>query len=100
MFDLDWYRARAGIDADIDPIKHYLIEGWRVGLEPCGGFEGALLFPYYQSAGYSGPPAVTYLKLRAAGGRAYPTLGAVEHWAPSIRESDLFDADDMQLALV
>src|SRR6266436_3056092 len=28
LFDLDWYRARAKIDSDIDAIEHYLLQGW------------------------------------------------------------------------
>jgi glycosyltransferase involved in cell wall biosynthesis len=94
LFDLDWYRVRAGIDADIDAVEHYLILGWRRGLEPGPAFEGGTLYPYFHSAEYVKPPAITYLQLRAAGRPAYATLGGCEKWAAWIRKSDLFNATE------
>jgi len=92
LFDHNTYRAAAGIDAAIDAVEHYLVEGWRTGLEPGPGFQGEFLYPYYRSVGYFGPPAITHLKLRAAGAPAYATLAEAEHWAAPIRGSALFDA--------
>ena len=92
LLDPEWYRARAGIGSDIDTVEHYLLTGWRLGLEPAPTFKGELLYPYFQSAGYSRPPAITYLQLRAAGKPAYSSLADAEDWAALIRESDLFDA--------
>jgi glycosyltransferase involved in cell wall biosynthesis len=94
LFDFDWYRVRAGIDADIDAVEHYLILGWRRGFEPGPAFEGSGLYPYFHSAGYLKPPAITYLQFRAAGRPAYATLGACEKWAGRIRKSDLFNATE------
>jgi ubiquinone/menaquinone biosynthesis C-methylase UbiE/glycosyltransferase involved in cell wall biosynthesis len=92
LLDAEWYRARSGIDRDDDPVEHYLRHGWQAGIEPNGSFEGRLLYPYFENAGYSAPPAITYLRLRAAGGPVYATLAEAEHWAAAIRSSDLFDA--------
>src|SRR5262245_29962537 len=57
LFDPDFYRETAGIDKSIDLIEHYLLHGWRAGLEPNASFEGSFLYPYYESAGFGGPPA-------------------------------------------
>src|ERR1700730_17043740 len=94
LFDLEWYRARAGIDADVDAIEHYLVEGWRAGLEPNAGLEGTFLYSYFSSAGRHAPPAITFLQLRAAGAPVYATAADAEQWAAVIRNSDLFDAAD------
>ena len=55
------YRARAGLSAEIDPVRHYLEEGWRQGLQPYDSFEGEFLRPYYEASGLEGPPALTWL---------------------------------------
>jgi glycosyltransferase involved in cell wall biosynthesis len=91
LFDNNSYRAAARIAPEADAIEHYLIEGWRSGLEPNPGFEGASLHPYYSSVGYAGPPAITHLRLRAAGAPAYATLKDAEAWAAAVRGSELFD---------
>src|SRR5262249_5092218 len=54
-------------------------------------FEGAFLQPYFSSAGFSGPPALTYLTLRDAGWPVYATRAEAEEIAETIRTSDLFD---------
>jgi glycosyltransferase involved in cell wall biosynthesis len=92
LFDLNNYRKSAGIGADIDAIEHYLAKGWQTGLEPSPDFQGELLYSYFRSAGYFGPPAITYLKLRSAGGAAYTSLADAEYWAGPIRHSNMFNA--------
>jgi len=91
VFDQQAYRAAAGIGENVAAAEHYLAVGWRQGLEPGPKFEGAFLQPYYRSAGFAGPPALTYLLLRAAGRPAYATRAAAEAVASVIRASDLFD---------
>ncbi|MEA2905394.1 MAG: hypothetical protein QOI12_2781 [Alphaproteobacteria bacterium] len=91
IFDADAYSAATGIDP-ASAAKHYLAEGWLQGHEPCPGFEGRFLYPYYRSVGFSGCPAMTYLTLRAAGWPVFPNRAAVEHLAEFIRSNNLFDA--------
>ena len=93
LFDLNWYRGRATLEPGIDAVEHYLLSGWRLGFEPAPDFEGELLYPYFMSAGYPKPPAITYLQLRAAGQPAYRRLSDAEVWAAAIRTSKRFNAD-------
>jgi len=86
------YRAAAKLDPTVNAAEHYLKVGWRQGLEPGPRFEGAFLHPYFASAGFSGPPAITYLTLRDAGWPVYATRAEAEATAGLIRSSDLFDA--------
>ena len=86
------YRVVARIGSKADPVAHYLVSGWKRDLDPGPGFHGKELYPYYCSVGFSGPPAITYLNLRAAGAPAYATLAEAERWAAPIRRSKLFDA--------
>jgi glycosyltransferase involved in cell wall biosynthesis len=92
LFDAYWYRATAGIEAAVGAAEHYLTIGWRQGLEPGPEFEGRFLYPYYVSAGFAGPPALTYMRLRAAGWPVYATRAQAETIAASLRASSLFDA--------
>jgi glycosyltransferase involved in cell wall biosynthesis len=92
LFDEAAYRAASGVDESANAAEHYLTVGWREGVEPGPEFEGAFLHPYYRSAGFDGPPVITYLVLRAAGWPVYPTRDAAEAIASTIRTSDLFDA--------
>ena len=93
LLDPEAYRAAAEIDAQADPAEHYLLEGWRAGVEPGPRIEGRALYPYFRSVGCSGPPAITYLKLRASGASAVATPADAQAWAAIIRSSPLFDAD-------
>src|ERR1700674_1648726 len=92
IFDAAAYRAAVGVFCQIDAAGHYLREGWRQGLEPAPWFEGSFLYPYFRSAGFNGPPAITYLTLRAHGAEIYPTRVAAQRVAAVIRASGLFDA--------
>lgn len=92
LFDIEWYRAKAGLEAGVDAVEHYLRQGWRAGLEPGPEFEGSRLYSYFRTAGFRGPPAVTYSRLRAEGHPAFKTLNEAERWAAFIRTSELFDA--------
>jgi glycosyltransferase involved in cell wall biosynthesis len=92
LLDADAYRAAAGINAAINAAEHYLTAGWHQGLEPGPKFEGGFLDPYFRSAGFAGPPAMTYIRLRAAGLPVYATRAQAEPIAALIRDSNLFDA--------
>jgi len=93
LFDLDAYRAAAGIGTQEDPIKHYLREGWTAGLEPNSAFEGRWLYPFFQSAGLNAPPALTFVTLRAANWPVFENRAAAKRVAAVIRASGLFDAN-------
>src|SRR5450759_479721 len=71
IFDESYYRAAAGLSSSEDAARHYLLNGWRAGIEPSSGFEGAFLAPYLETAGFVGPPAITYAMFRAAGWAVY-----------------------------
>jgi len=92
LFDAETYRAAARIDGGTDALRHYLLEGWRAGIEPGPSFEGRFLYPYYRSAGFFDPPAITYVTLRAAGWPVYSTRAQAEWTAAVVRASELFDA--------
>jgi glycosyltransferase involved in cell wall biosynthesis len=62
------------------------------GIIPGPRLEGAFLQPYFSSAGFSGPPAITYLTLRDAGWPVYATRAEAEEIAETIRADNLFDA--------
>src|SRR5437764_6719272 len=71
IFDSDAYRALARLPPDVNAAEHYLLEGWRRGLEPGPNFNGHSLYKYYCSVGFSGPPALSYLMLRTGGRAAF-----------------------------
>jgi glycosyltransferase involved in cell wall biosynthesis len=91
LFDADAYRAAAGIDAATNAAEHYLAVGWRQKIDPGPDFEGRFLEPYFRSAGFDGPPAMTYIRLRATGWPVYATHAQAEPVATFIRTSNLFD---------
>jgi glycosyltransferase involved in cell wall biosynthesis len=92
LLDEASYRAAAKLDPTAIAAEHYLTIGWRQGLEPGPRFDGAFLHSYFASAGFSAPPAITYLTLRDAGWPVYATRAEAEAIAGLIRASDLFDA--------
>lgn len=92
IFDAKAYRVLAGIPSGVDAAEHYLVEGWRRGLEPGPNFEGRFLYPYYCSVGFSGPPALTYLMLRTSGPAAFRTRAGANAAASVVRGSEHFDA--------
>src|SRR5262249_50940092 len=89
--DEDTYRAAAGIDTTVSVAEHYLTLGWRQGIQPGPQFEGGFLAPYYHSIGLTGPPALTYLKLRQYEWPVYATRAEAEAVAQISRADDLFD---------
>jgi glycosyltransferase involved in cell wall biosynthesis len=96
-FDADWYRHaadRTGSPSEL--IEHYLETGWSIGLEPNRVFEGAWLYPYFRSAGFSDPPLLTYLALRAANWPVFETRARCESVAAIVRASKSFDAEHYQ----
>jgi glycosyltransferase involved in cell wall biosynthesis len=93
IFDAEAYSAAAGLESSDGAAEHYLVTGWRNGIEPAPHFEGAFLLPYFRALGLSQPPAITYLMLRSAGWPVYPTRARAEAVASIIRGSNLFDAN-------
>ncbi|MEA2952042.1 MAG: hypothetical protein QOJ96_1562 [Alphaproteobacteria bacterium] len=93
IFDAAVYRSAAGLATEQNAAEHYLIQGWRDGLEPGPGLEGNFLYPFFQTIGFGGPPAITFLNLRAAGWVVYPTRAHAEHLAAMVRTSGFLDAD-------
>lgn len=91
IFDRRFYRERTGLRGTSDPLRHYLLHGWRT-VEPGPDFHGAFLRPYYATLGCFGPPAVTYAMLRSAGWPVYASQDRVESLADIVRVSTLFDA--------
>src|SRR5262249_37389008 len=94
VFDASYYLHAAGPIASGSPIEHYLLRGWREGLEPAADFEGGWLYPYFASAGFTGPPALTYATLRRAGAPVYATRKSAEKVAKLVRNTGLFNAKD------
>jgi len=92
FFDAQAYRKAAGLDGTTNASEHYLRDGWRANYEPGPGFEGAFLYPYFRSAGFNGPPAITYVTLQCAGWPTYPTRASAESMVALVRNSGLFDA--------
>ena len=94
LLDRDSYRARAGLDVNSNAAEHYLLHGWKAGIEPCRNFEGSFLYPYFRTIGLEGPPAITFITLRAAGWITYPSRAHAENLATLIRDSAFFDAEN------
>jgi glycosyltransferase involved in cell wall biosynthesis len=99
LFDQASYRAAAKLAPTVNAAEHYLTVGWQQGIEPGPRFEGGFLQPYFSSAGFVGPPAITYLTLRDAGWPVYATRAQAEEVACPIRASDLFDASGYRARL-
>ena len=93
IFDESYYRAAAGLSSSEDAARHYLLYGWKAGIEPSRGFEGAFLAPYFEMAGFVGPPAITYAMFRATGWAVYATHADAKSVAAIVRASDLFDSE-------
>src|SRR3954467_2859557 len=93
LFDRDSYRASAGLEAEANAAEHYLLQGWKLGIEPNEDFEGSFFYPYFQTMGLEGPPAITFISLRAAGWVTYASRADVERRAAMFRDSGLFDAE-------
>jgi hypothetical protein len=91
LLDVAVYRAAAGLEPGANAVQHYLLHGWRANLEPNPTFDGHFLYPYYRSAGFYGPPALTFLLLRAAGWPVYATRAQAQATAAIIASSALFD---------
>ena len=91
LLDEPWYGRQAGAHGYDDPAGHYINVGWRAGLEPNSAFPGSLFLPYFDAAGFYGPPAVTWLTLQLMGWPVYATLESVEAEAAGVRGSLLFD---------
>ncbi len=88
LFDGELYRDRAGLDTTSNSAEHYLLTGWQLGIEPSDYFEGSFLHPYFRSVGLDGPPAITFLALRAAGWPVYPNRASVEDVARLIHGTE------------
>lgn len=93
LLDVRSYCAAAGLVHGADAARHYLLHGWRANLEPNPNFDGSFLYPYYRSVGLDGPPALTFLLLRAAGWPVYATREEAVGTANVIRSNALFDAN-------
>lgn len=91
LLDEEWYREQAGARGYEDPAGHYVNAGWRAGLEPNSTFPGSFFLPYFSEAGFSGPPAVTWLTLKSAAWPVYDSREQVEAVAAEVRESGYFD---------
>ena len=91
IFDPDAYRASNNLAASVCAEEHYLKDGWHMGLEPNANFESDFLYPYFCSVGFEGPPALTYVRLRAAGSPVYATRKEAQKKAGRARNSGLFD---------
>jgi len=91
LFDEKTYAHQAGLEAMQDAIGHYLLKGWQMGLEPNPSFPGALLQPYFITAGFDGPPAITWLMQRAAGWDIPTNWNDIQRQAMRVRATGLFD---------
>lgn len=94
LFDSDSYRARSGLGANANAAEHYVLHGWKVGIEPNQTFQGSFLYPYFRTIGFDGPPALTFITLRAAGWVTYSSQADAETLAAVIRDSGFLDARD------
>ena len=93
MFDETHYAEQTGLEPGTDLLAHYLDVGWRWGLSPRPGFDGAFLSPYYAASGWSGPPLLTHMELSILGGNLPYVRDVAEHLAGLIRASGLLDVD-------
>ena len=93
ILEQSFYRKRAGLPPTVDAAEHYLSRGWREGREPNPFFEGAFLGPYYKTASFDQPPALTWLELESMGGPTPSNKLEAEALAAEVRKSDYFDAN-------
>jgi glycosyltransferase involved in cell wall biosynthesis len=93
LFDPMAYRIAARLEPSDDPVRHYLLEGWRSEIEPAPGCELKYMKPYFAAAGRHGPTLVEYALLRAAGRRVYATYAEAKHVADLIMASGLFNEE-------
>jgi GT2 family glycosyltransferase len=47
-FDYQSYREKSGISDDVDPIEHYIEEGWKQGIAPNSWFDPAFYLARYE----------------------------------------------------
>lgn len=94
LLDETYYRLQADVPHAIDPLAHYLEEGWMRGMNPSPGFDGEFLRPYYEASGRYGPPALTWLQLSVMPGRRPPKNYEEAAWlAEKLRGSRHFDVN-------
>jgi glycosyltransferase involved in cell wall biosynthesis len=93
VFDPSFYRLSAGAEGVEDLARHYLLHGWRSGVEPAEGFDSAFLAPYFRTLGYYRAPGATYAQLRIAGWGTPPNREAADVVARLVRSSAFFDAE-------
>ncbi len=91
LFDENYYLSQAGPEAAADPVGHYLLTGWRLGLEPNPSFPGTQLQPYFACAGFHQPPVITWLVQRSAGWPIPASWSELHALAAGIRATGLFD---------
>ena len=99
VFDPSFYRLAAGAEGVDDLARHYLLDGWRWGVEPAEGFDSAFLAAYFRTLGYYRAPAVTYARLRIAGWGTPPNRETAEVVAQLVRSSIFFDAEGYRARL-
>jgi len=46
LLDVTSYCASARLNRGAQAARHYLLDGWRAGLEPSRGFDGSFLYTY------------------------------------------------------
>ena len=91
LFDASGYSSHAGDESRTDPLGHYILTGWKMGLEPNDSFAGSFSQPYFATLGVDEPPAISWLALRAAGWPVYANRASIEYVVEAIRNSGLFD---------
>ena len=72
LFDSDWYLANNPdvVQAGMDPLRHYLVDGGFEGRDPCPDFSSSWYLQEYRDVAISGEnPLVHYLKDGKAEGR-------------------------------
>src|ERR1700737_4331949 len=94
LVDTQAYRIAANIPPAVDPIEHYLLQGWREGFEPREGVQINWQYPFFCSLGLDDPPPLTFLTLRAAGCATFVNRAQAEASAEIVRNSGLFDSRD------
>ncbi|MGX7709568.1 glycosyltransferase [Methylobacterium sp. Gmos1] len=71
-FDVEFYLRTYNLASDVDPVEHYLTEGWRQGREPTADFVTPDYVNHHQHLGYTDlPPFYHYIS-------TYPLLHGTE----------------------